>query len=107
MDGVPLSLQPRAGHVWVRTSRVGGRLVIQLVDYRAQPDDRWNVARVVPGACRGVTLTVRVVGARPRVWFGYHEGGPQLEPLEAPSEGDTVVLSVPDFRTWFLVVVDG
>lgn len=42
VTGAPVSIRPVAGQVWVRTSRVGGCLVVQLVDFRAQVDGRWN-----------------------------------------------------------------
>ncbi len=106
VTGAPVSVRPRAGHVWVRTSRVGGRLVVQLVDYRHQRDSRWNRARTPSEAIPGLTLQVRVASAAPTVRFGHPGGGPALSRLTPADGGDTVSVTVPDFHTWALLVVD-
>ncbi len=107
VTGVPVSTRPVAGHVWVRTSRVAGRLVVQLVDYRAQADGRWNRAGTVAPATSGVTLRVRVVAPEAGVWFGHPLGGPDLVPLATSDDPDAVTAEVPSFDTWALLVIDG
>lgn len=106
--GVPTSLHPVAGAVWVRTSAVGGRLVVQLVDLTGQTDARWNVAKSAGGECRDVTLTIRVVSPHPRAWCGHPLGGAWLSEVELheDDDGDHVSLEVPPFTTWAVLVVD-
>ena len=110
VTGAPVSLTPRAGHVWVRTSRVDGRLVVQLVDLTGQPDARWNTPKVPTTSVTGVTVRVRVVEDHAAAWFGHPSAGPELRRLTVPDDPDdrdalTVVL--PEFDTWAVLVVDG
>jgi len=107
VTGVPVSLRPDAGRVWVRTSRVSGRLVVQLVDLRDQADTRWNEPRTPTTPVAGVTVRVRVVQPGPRAWFGHPLGGPELKQLVVRDHGDQITLEVPEFDTWGLLVVDG
>ena len=116
VTGAPTSLGPLAGHVWVRTSRVGARLVVQLVDYQAQADDRWNRPGSLGPPASGLRLRVRVVTEQARVWFGHPLGGPDLAPLEMhvdtedtedTEDADGVTVDVPAFDTWALLVVEG
>jgi dextranase len=106
VDGAAVSGRPVAGHVWLRTSRVAGRLVLQLVDYRGQPDSRWNRPRTPGSVTTGLTLRVRVVSPDPAVRFGHPRGGPALRRLDAVDGGDWMSVTVPDFDTWALLVVD-
>jgi hypothetical protein len=71
-DGSPWTL---ADFVWI----------VQLVDYRAQPDARWNVTREVGGPASGLRLRLRVA-------------------LEVGERADDIVVDVPEFTTWVLVV---
>ncbi|HET7397862.1 MAG TPA: glycoside hydrolase family 66 protein [Intrasporangium sp.] len=98
--GAPVSTRPEAGAVWVRTSEAGRRLVVQLVDYRAQEDGRWNAPRMPTGTVSGVTVRVRVASAAASAVFGHPLGGPHLTPLELRDEGDYVTALLPDFDTW-------
>ena len=110
VSGVPVSLRPEAGHVWVRTSRVSGRLVVQLVDYRDQVDSRWNEPKTPTAPVVGVTVRVRVVEPEARVWFGAPLDGPELRRLtvrDDTEDADGVSIEVPEFDTWGLLVVDG
>ena len=104
--GVPVTLRPRNGDVWVRVSSSGRRLVIQLVDFRAQADDAWNTRRQDPGTCSGVEVAVRVASTDVRVAFGHPLGGPGLHELDVRIEGDHAVVTVPDFDTWAVLIVD-
>jgi dextranase len=106
VSGVPTSRAPEAGSVWVRLSSLGRRLVVQLIDYRAQADARWNVAKAPPGVASGVSVRVRVVSPRVRVRGGHPGGGPALHDIEAVDLGEFVEVRVPDFVTWALVVLD-
>ncbi len=105
--GAPAAVRPEAGRIWVRTSRVGGRLVVQLVDYRGQPDSRWNRSGAASAPASGLTLRVRVVDPNPTVLFGHPLGGPHLSTLAAQGDADGITVTVPDFETWALLVVDG
>ena len=55
---VPTSSAPTVGSVWVRASRTGdGRPVIQLVDLRHQPDDRWDAGKAPSPVVTGWRLS--------------------------------------------------
>lgn len=105
VEGARASGRPEAGAVWVRTSTVGDRLVIQLVDYRAQADGRWNVPRTPTGVAGGLSLRVRVASASVKAWFGHPLGGPGVAPVAVRDEGEHVVIDVPDFDTWAVLVL--
>jgi hypothetical protein len=54
---IPVSTQPAAGKVWVHATRtVDRRPVLQLVDLRGQPDDRWDLGKVPSPSIRGWRL---------------------------------------------------
>lgn len=107
VTGAPTSVHPVAGAVWVRTSSVDGRLVVQLVDLRAQADARWNAAKVPMGECRGLALTLRVVVPRPRAWCGHPLGGAWLTEVDLrEDDGDHVTVEVPPFTTWTVILVE-
>jgi dextranase len=104
--GVSTSALPDAGSVWVRLSSVGRRLVVQLVDYRAQPDARWNAPKAPPASVSGVSVRVRVVSPHVRVRFGHPAGGPALHDLQAADLGEYLQVTVPNFDTWSIILVD-
>ncbi|MGZ4699194.1 MAG: glycoside hydrolase family 66 protein [Oryzihumus sp.] len=105
VEGCPVSGRPEAGSVWVRTSTVGDRLVVQLVDYRAQNDARWNVPRTPTGVADGLSLRVRVASASVDARFGHPLGGPGLGPVPVRDDGEYVVVDVPDFDTWAVLAL--
>jgi dextranase len=104
--GVPYSLRPEAGAVWVRASTRGRRLVLQFVDFTAQSDGRWNVARQETRPTAGLRLTLRVASATVRVRFGHPAGGPGLVDVEPHRDGEQLTVEVPAFDTWGLLVID-
>lgn len=106
LTGAPVSVDPQAGAVWLSVRTLGTRMVIQLVDYRAQADSRWNQARQPTGECPPLELTVRVVSPEPTVRAGHPAAGPVLAALAPSVEGEYLTVTVPPFDTWCVVVVD-
>lgn len=107
VTGAPVSLRPQAGSVWLRTSAVGSRLLVQLVDFRGQEDGRWNAPRSPVQPATGVRLRLRVVARHPRVRFGHPGAGTELVDLPVTDDlGDDVVVDLPEFTTWALILVD-
>lgn len=106
VTGAETSPRPRAGSVWVRTSSVGRRLVVQLVDYRDQADARWNVTRDAMRPVTGLVVTLPAVSAEPAGWFGTPAAGPDLAPLPLPEHPDLVVVEIPAFDAWALLLID-
>jgi dextranase len=104
--GAPITLRPRHGSVWVRVAASGRRLVIQLVDFRAQTDDRWNAPRQETETCAGVEVSVRIASDEVQAVFGHPMGGPVLHELPVDEQGDRVVVSLPPFDTWGVLVID-
>jgi len=107
VTGVAVSRRPEAGHVWVRTSRVLGRLVLQLVDYTNQPNARWNEPKTPTAPVAEVTVRLRVVARDVRVWFGQPSAGPELRRILVQDDADVVTITLPVFDTWAVLVVDG
>ncbi|MEO7070484.1 MAG: glycoside hydrolase family 66 protein [Nostocoides sp.] len=106
VEGVPSSLRPEAGRVFVRVSTAGRRLVVQLVDHRTQDDNRWNVPRQETGTCSGIRLRVKIASRSPSAVVGHPLGGPAFERVGLRMEGEYAVVDVPEFDTWAIVVVD-
>ena len=104
--GVPVTVRPRHGNVWVRVAALGRRLVIQLLDFRAQTDDTWNTVRQDTGTCEGVEVAVRVASAGCQAWFGHPMGGPGIQDVAVRMDGEHAVISLPDFDTWAVLVID-
>jgi hypothetical protein len=97
---VPLSEKPDAGAVWARSTRLAdGSRVLQLVDLRAQPDDRWDAVRSRIEAATGWRL--RWPGARNVVAMSPWTDGGQARPLEVDPDG---WVRLPAFRRWAVVV---
>ncbi len=106
VTGARVSTRPEAGSIWLRTGDVAGRLVIQLVDYRAQGDARWNVPRAPTGVVRGLTLRVRVASAVVGAVFGHPLAGSGLRPVDLRDDGEHVVIEVPEFDTWAVLCLN-
>lgn len=101
-DVVPISEEPVAGAVWCRASRAsGGRLVISLVDLRAQGDDRWDAIRQPSPVVTGWRLRVpeesELVAMSP--WA--RRGEPSVLRREEAPDGPRWEL--PSFRRWLVV----
>jgi dextranase len=106
VGGVPFSLRPKAGAVWVRASTRGRRLVLQFVDFTGQGDSRWNAPRQETQPTTGLRLTLRVASESVRVRFGHPAGGPGLHDVNAERDGEQVTVEVPTFDTWGVLVID-
>lgn len=104
--GVPVSLRPTAGAVWVRASTQGRRLVLQFIDFTGQSDSRWNVARQETQPTIGLRLTLRVASESVRVRFGHPASGPGLHDVDTQGGGEHVTVEVPTFDTWGVLVID-
>jgi dextranase len=97
---VPWSAKPDAGVVWARATRLAdGSRVLQLVDLRAQPNDRWDALRTPVEAARGWRL--RWPGARSVVAMSPWTDGGRARPLEIDPDG---WVRLPAFRRWAVVV---
>ncbi|GAA1887445.1 glycoside hydrolase family 66 protein [Lapillicoccus jejuensis] len=118
-DGeVPHGPSPRAGEVWVRPSEVDGRLVVSLLDLRGQADTRWDAPHEALEPATGLRLRLRLVAERPRAVVGHPGGGPALHEApvrdavpgvdgdDAAPGGGEVVVDLPPFTGWCVLVVD-
>lgn len=99
---VPTSTLPRAGAVWVRIRTTPEGRVINLVDLRAQADDRWDEPRSVSPRASGWRLT-STVGTAPVAASPWSRGG-SARPLSAHPAGGW---RLPSFRRWLTVVDRG
>jgi len=106
VTGVPVSTRPEAGSVWVRISSIGTRLVVQLVDYRAQLDARWNAPRNPTSQASGVGLRLRIASPTILARFGHPLGGPHLSTVPVQIEDEYATVTLPTFDTWGLLVID-
>lgn len=98
---VPLSVEPREGAVWARLTRLRNKTrVLQLVDLRAQPDDRWDALR--SPATTAANWRVRWSGAERLVAMSPWTDGGRAHLLRVEPDGGA---RLPEFRRW-LVVVD-
>lgn len=106
---VPLSAEPRAGHVWVRRSLTpGGDQVVHLVDLLAQSDDRWTEPRE-PSPRRRL-WRLRWPGARApwaaSPWTSDGDAWP-LRPSSSPTRGSdggrADCWALPPFRRWLML----
>ena len=104
--GVPFSLRPKAGAVWVRASTRGRRLVLQFVDFTGQGDNRWNAPRQETQPMTALRLTVRVASEAVRARFGHPAAGPGLHHVNSERDGEQVTVEVPAFDTWGVLVID-
>lgn len=98
-DPLPTSTMPEAGHVWIRARRVDGSLVVQLVDLRAQTDDRWDEGREPTSTVRGWRLT-GLEGTSPAAASPWTAGG-DARALREDRRGSW---RLPTFRRWLMVV---
>jgi dextranase len=96
---IAISSEPRAGAVWARVTRLtDGRRVLNLVDLRFQPDNRWDALR---------SIAAQIAGWRIR-WPGSGElsaASPWSAAGRARSlTAGSVGVALPSFRRWLLVV---
>jgi dextranase len=96
---IAISSEPRAGAVWGRATRLAdGRRVLNLVDLRSQPDDRWDALRAIAAPAAGWRIR----------WLGSGKltaASPWSAAGRAGSPGvDSVGVALPSFRRWLLVV---
>ncbi len=92
--------EPMAGSVWTRATRLAdGTRVLQLVDLRAQPDDRWDAVRAPVDPAEGWRLRWR--GARDLVAMSPWTDHGRAHALGAAPGGS---FGLPAFRRWAVVV---
>jgi dextranase len=97
---VPLSANPKAAAVWARATRLAdGTRVLQLVDLRAQPDDRWDALRAPVETATG--WRVRWPGALDVVAMSPWTDGGRAQSLQVEPD-DSVGLRT--FRRWVVLV---
>lgn len=97
---VPLSGEPIAGSAWVRATQLpDGTRVLNLVDLRTQPDDRWDALRAPTPEVSGWTL--QWPGAASLVATSPWTDAGRSHPIEARPDG---VVPLPTFRRWIMLV---
>jgi len=97
---VPLSANPEAAAVWTRATRLAdGTRVLQLVDLRAQPDDRWDALRAPVETATG--WRVRWPGALDVVAMSPWTDGGRAPSLQVEPDGS---VRLPAFRRWVVLV---
>jgi dextranase len=97
---VPWSAKPEAAAVWARATRLAdGSRVLQLVDLRAQPDDRWDALRSRVETATGWRL--RWPGSGDVVAMSPWTDGGSAQSLRVEPD-DSVRL--PRFRRWVVLV---
>jgi dextranase len=99
-DLVPLSIEPVAGAVWIRSTETPAGPVISLVDLRSQADDRWTVPRQAVESARGWTVTWPGFAA-PVAMSPWARGGAAVVLRAATSRDATWRL--PTFRRWLVL----
>ena len=99
-SAVPLSGEPAAGAVWLRaTRRRDGSRVLQLLDLRAQPDDRWDAVRRPVETTTGWRLCWP--GAEDVVAISPWSDHGRARQLVMEPDG---MFRLPPFRRWAVVV---
>lgn len=103
----PVTEFPRVGAVWRRITRVGGMLVVHLINLTDQADTRWDAPRTPFHALTDGRLRVRRShGTLPRIRVADPDGRPRLLEIPVRVEGTHAVADLPPLRAWQLVVVD-
>ena len=96
---IPTSTTPEAGKVWIRVREVSGRRVLNLVDLRAQSDDRWDTGRDVSPRNSGWRL-MGLADAAPVAASPWTAAGAAAALRPDVSGG----WRLPSFRRWLMVV---
>lgn len=97
---VPLSEEPIAGSVWVRAVRLSdGTRVVQLLDLRNQPSDRWDALRAPSPRVAG--WLVRWPGAARLVATSPWTDAGRPHPMQTRPDGTA---RLPAFRRWIMIV---
>lgn len=97
---VPLRSGPTGGGVWARSSRLAdGTRVLQLIDLRSQPDDRWDALRAPSPRVAG--WRVRWPGARALVVTSPWTDAGRPGRIRVGADGTA---RLPPFRRWVVVV---
>jgi hypothetical protein len=105
---VPVEVTPTPGALWVRAIRVGGGLLLSLIDLSPERDTLWDSPKLGSSLLSGVRIHLeRRRGKAPRFFFADPELSPRLQPLEPEPRGRDDIVAVPAFRTWALVWVPG
>jgi hypothetical protein len=96
---IAISSEPRAGAVWARVTRLAdGRRVLNLVDLRSQPDDRWDARRSI--AAPVADWRIRWPGSGELTAASPWSAAGRARSLTAGSVG----VALPPFRRWLIVV---
>ncbi len=98
---VPTSVAPRAGMVWIHSHLVAGTRVIQLIDLRAQVDDRWDTGREASPQVDGWRLS-GLAGPAPVAASPWSSDGDAVALAPRPHHEGTWEL--PSFRRWLTVI---
>jgi dextranase len=103
---VPVSADAQGGTLWCRVFRVGGGLVIHLIDLSRQGDDEWATPKRSAPALAGVRVSVLRRGREAAaILAAAPAGAAALEalPVETTDRYDSVELASLD--TWALIQV--
>jgi dextranase len=102
---VPVSADPDPGALWVRVIRVGGGLVVHLIDLSDQDDDTWDAGKRVAGVREGVRVSVLRRGAEAAALLASGPESPSLRLLDVERSERYDTVDVPPFMTWSLLQV--
>lgn len=92
------------GSIWQRVTRVGGGLVVHLINLLGQSDSLWDAARAEPLRPGPGELRIRLDGPGPvRVRAADPDGSPRLVDLSVVRDGDVATVVLPDFGTWVVI----
>lgn len=104
--GVEVSETPVAGRVWRRVTRVGGLMVVHVVNLAGQHDTRWDAPREQPSELGPGTLRVRCTGPEaPRVRVADPDGSGVLVDVEVVRAGTHASATLPAPYVWQVVVI--
>lgn len=107
-EGVTVSTRPEARTVWQRNVRVGGRLVVHLINLVDQVDTLWDEPRAEHRRVAGLVVRIRrIAGQEVRVSVADPDGGGCLVAAAVMPETDSdhVRVALPDLSAWLVAVV--
>jgi dextranase len=105
--GITVGSTAEPGTVWRRVTSINSRLVVHLINLVGQTDALWDAPREEQVGVGDGRLRFRLVGdAVPRVRVADPDGLGYLVDVEVTLDGTHASASIPDFKTWQIVVID-
>lgn len=104
-ERIPVARDPQAGRVWLRgTELPDGRRALQLVDLRAQADDRWDAVRQASRPAVGWRIRLGASPVSVRAFTPWPSGRRLGARGPAASDDAPRCFALPGFRRWLLVL---